>query len=472
VPIEPAAGFGLLRMQQEIGAERSTMGGTLTTVQRALGPNATLRALLPASALAGGTDWRVRFDRGKYEFLGFAGVSRVTGDTAAIRRLQRSSAHYFQRPDQDHALLDPTRTSLSGYTASLRGDKNAGRWTVWGVQVIARSPGFELNDLGQMRRADAVDFSTTFGWRDTKSHRVLRYWRLNHNMRGFFNYAAVRQPTTITQTVDMTFPNFWRFQLRTTLTPRALSDELTRGGPLMGTPRIWSWLVSLANQPQASYSWTASALYGKDELKAWNYTLMAGLTVRAAPRWQAQVSPTYFRSVEKRQYLSTVAGGPPTTFGSRYVFAAIERSTISTQLRLNYAFTPDLTLEGYAEPFAASGRFYEVGELSAPRSRDLRLYGTGGTSIARRTDGAFVVTEGTSSFTIPNPDFNRLSFRSNVVLRWEWRPASTLFLIWQQNRQQVTSAGMLVRPGSLWDTTGADGDNFLAVKVTYWLSVR
>jgi hypothetical protein len=240
----------------------------------------------------------------------------------------------------------------------------------------------------------------------------------------------------------------------------------------MGTPRAWSWLVSLANQPQASYSWTASTLYGKDELKAWNYTLMAGLAVRAAPRWQFQVSPQYSRSVEMRQYLSTVAGGPATTYGSRYVFAAIERSTISTQLRLNYAFTPDLTLEGYAEPFAASGRFYNVGELSAPRSRDLRLYGTGGTSIARRADGAFVVTEGTSSFTIPNPDFNRLSLRSNVVLRWEWRPASTLFLIWQQNRQQVTPAGMLVRPGSLWDTTGADGDNFLAVKVTYWLSVH
>src|SRR5262249_10882426 len=151
-----------------------------------------------------------------------------------------------------------------------------------------------------------------------------------------------RQPTTITQTIDMTFPNFWRYQFRTTLTPRALSDELTRGGPLMGTPTVWNWLTSLANQTQATYSWSGSASYGKDELGGWDYLINGAITIRAAPRWQAQLSPQYSRSVDKRQYVSTLAGGPSATFGSRYLFGAIERSTLSAQIRLNYAFTPDL----------------------------------------------------------------------------------------------------------------------------------
>jgi hypothetical protein len=277
----------------------------------------------------------------------------------------------------------------------------------------------------------------------------------------------------VTQTIDLTFLNFWRLALRTQLTPRAFSDELTRGGPLMGTPRIWHWQITLANQAQARYSWSGLAAYGKDELGGWNYQASYGITIRAAPRWQAQITPQYNRAVDKRQYVTTVAGGSAVTFGSRYVFAAIERSQLSApQLRLNYAFTPDLTLEAYAEPFAASGRFSDLGELSAPRSRVLRLYGTDGTTLTRQPNQSFQVTDGSSVFTIANLDFNRLSFRSNLVLRWEWARGSTLFFIWQQNRQAALAVGDPVRPGSLWDATTAAGDNFLAVKLTYWLSVR
>ena len=472
VAVEPLTGFGAVRLQKEVGQQHSTLGWTLTNVRRSFGSAGGLNAVLPANAVAGGTDWRLRYEQGRYELTGFAGFSRVAGDTAAIRRLQRTSAHNFQRPDQDHVSLDPTRTSLSGYTASLRGDKNAGRWTVWGFQVSARSPGFEINDLGQMRRADAFDYSATWGFRDTQSGRRLRYWRLNHNARGSYNYGWVRLPTLITQTIDFTFLNFWRLALRTQLTPPALSDELTRGGPLMATPRIWNWQVTLANQAQARYSWTAVASYGKDQFGGWNSQATGSLTLRAAARWQAQISPTYSRAVDTRQYVMTAGGGSAATYGSRYIFAAIERSTLSAQLRINYALTPDFTLEGYAEPFAATGRFYDFGELSAPRTSQMRVYGTGGTTLTRQPDQSYRVTDGAGTFTIASPDFNRLSFRSNVVLRWEWARGSTLFLIWQQNRQALFPVGDLVRPGSLWDATTAAGDNFIAVKATYWLSLR
>ena len=101
------------------------------------------------------------------------------------------------------------------------------------------------------------------------------------------------------------------------------------------------------------------------------------------------------------------------------------------------------------EPFAASGRYYAFGELDRPRSRDLRTYGTGGTTIARNSDGTYQVTDGSASFALsPTPlDFNRLSLRSNLVLRWEWARGSTLFLIWQQNRAAAATVGDLVRIG-------------------------
>jgi hypothetical protein len=123
----------------------------------------------------------------------------------------------------------------------------------------------------------------------------------------------------------------------------------------------------------------------------------------------------------------------------------------------------------YAEPCAASARFYNYGELLAARSRELRRYGTDGTTITRDREATLTVTEGDEEFELENEDFNVRSLRSSVVLRWEWRAGSTLFLVWQQDTSAFTERGNLVRPSALWDAVSTDGDNFLAVKVSYWL---
>jgi hypothetical protein len=186
------------------------------------------------------------------------------------------------------------------------------------------------------------------------------------------------------------------------------------------------------------------------------------------------VDPTYTRSADARQYVTTRTGGTAATYGNRYIFAFVERSQLSARFRLNYAVTPNFTVEAYAEPFAASGEYQEFGELPAARSRELRQYGGEGTgtTIEREEDRSYTVTDGASSFALPNLDFNRLSFRSNLVLRWEWLPGSTAYLIWQNNRQSATPFGTVVNAGRLFDALSADGDNFLALKVSYWIGVR
>jgi len=103
----------------------------------------------------------------------------------------------------------------------------------------------------------------------------------------------------------------------------------------------------------------------------------------------------------------------------------------------------------------------------------LRVYGrAAGTAIQSQGNGGYQVTDGSSSFSFASPDFNVLSFRSNLVVRWEWLAGSTLFLIWQQNRSDVLPNGDRVGPGALWDATTAPGDNFFAVKLSYWLKAR
>jgi hypothetical protein len=181
--------------------------------------------------------------------------------------------------------------------------------------------------------------------------------------------------------------------------------------------------------------------------------------------------PLWSRGTDTRQFVTTVGNGRPDTFGTRYVFSHVDLSEISGQFRLNYTFTPDLTLETYVEPFAASGRFHSFGELQAPRERELLVYGTSGSTIVRNADGSHTVTESGKNFSIADNDFNERSFRTNAVLRWEWRLGSTLFLVWQQNRSARLPFAT-VQPGQLFGALDARGENVLAIKVSYWTALR
>ena len=140
------------------------------------------------------------------------------------------------------------------------------------------------------------------------------------------------------------------------------------------------------------------------------------------------------------------------------------------QIRANYTFKPDMTLDLYAEPFAASGRYDGIGELSAAQSRFLRRYGTDGTTLTLLDTGGIRVTDGGTAFALPNRDFNVLSFRSNLVLRWEWRPGSTLYLVWQQDREADEPGLSRVTPGDLFESLRARGDNYFVVKASFWFA--
>jgi hypothetical protein len=197
------------------------------------------------------------------------------------------------------------------------------------------------------------------------------------------------------------------------------------------------------------------------------------LTLRGGGRWEFSLNPRYAYVTSARQYIDAMDGGPEATFGKRYVFAWIEETILSTRLRLNYAFSPDLTLEVYAEPFAESGRYRDYGELRRPRDRYILTYGEEGSStVVRNEDGTRTVTVDGLVFDLDNHDFNYLSFRSNMVLRWEWRRGSTLYLVWQQNRESEDGMDAPVGGRDLWETLGAPGDNILALKISYWFPVR
>jgi hypothetical protein len=471
VAIEPRTAYGVLRLQQDVGNQASAIGAAVTTVQRDFAGEASLAGLLPRASYFGTVDWRLRFQQGKYAISGFVAASHLEGDTAAIRRQQQANAHLLQRPDRRRAIYDPTKRAMSGYSAQLRADKDAGRWILWGAEVKAESPGYEINDLGRLQSTDDIEYNADLQVRQTLPGRYLQNWRLGFETRGAWNFEGAHQLNTWTQNSSVTLKNFWNINLRSTIQLAAIDDALTRGGPYMGTPREFRQEFRINNNFGAKTGWRLNAGWEADEFGTRRYNGGGQLTLRPTPRLTLSAEPTYQTGMDPRQYVTRVSGGTR-TFGNRYVFGFVDRTTISTRLRANVGFSPNLTLEGYAEPFVASGTFSRFGELSAPRSRQLREYGTDGTRITRDTAGTRTVVDGAQTFTISNRDFHVLSFRSNVVMRWEWIPGSTLFLVWQQNRRSDLVFGDPARTSELLRTTRAAGDNFLSVKFTYWMPVR
>jgi hypothetical protein len=472
VEVEPRTLFGVTRLQKQFGAAGSTAALMLTAVRRDLAEGSALADSLTRDAVTGGGDWMLRFAGGEYDVKGHLGFSYIDGEEAAIERVQRASAHYFQRPDQDHVELDPTRTSMFGVTGSMRFRKTSGGHVRAEAGVWGDSPYFEINDAGRIGNADDIATWGNLRWREDTPHGALRNWQVAVNGFSKFNFGGLRKFTRMGLRGEQTWSNFWETALEVGLIPEWLDPDGTRGGPIMGRAAGREVLAEFAGNPENRLKWSGDAYYFENDFGAGGWFVNAELASYFGDRLRLSLAPHAGSWNEARQYIDAVEGGSDATFGTRYVFAATDRHELSAQLRANYSFTPDLSLELYAEPFASSGRFSDFGELPEPRSRTLRFYGTDGTTLARDTNGDVLVTDGTQAFTLDNPDFNVLSYRSNMVLRWEWQPGSTLYLVWQQNRSAFEAIGSPVGMGSLLESRTEPGENVLALKVTYWIPVR
>jgi hypothetical protein len=388
--------------------------------------------------------------------------------------VQRSGVHFFQRPDAGYVNYDSVRTSLTGSVANLEFSKTSGSW-LYGLGYGWESPAYDPNDAGRLGNADGRFAFANLRYRQTKPSGGFQNWGVGLYNSTEFDFGGDRQYHVTELYADLTFRNFWSLNTYFDFFPRAFDHSATRGGPTMATPQSWNYVVQLSSHFGAKTSWNARVYYGETELRGETYRLSGALSIRPSTRFQLSATPNYLRSISPRQYVTTFDSiGSPARYDPRYVFARIDQSTFSLQLRANYTIGPELTFELYGEPFAASGRYYGLGELAQARTFRLREYGTDGTTIARDTSDNYLVTDnsGADTLSIGNPDFNILSFRSNAVLRWEWRPGSTLYLVWAQDRFGFDPRGRLVGFRDLGDAFGAQGDNFFAVKVSYWIPVN
>jgi hypothetical protein len=470
---QSAAGTAFLvgRVQQELGTAGSAIGITVTGVQRSLEKGGFLEARLPSQALAAGVDWSYRFGSSAYELTGFLGGSRVAGSRESLSFLQRTTGHFFQRPDAKHVEFDSLRTSLDGWTGGVNVSKIGGEPWLWSLDVAAASPGFEIRDAGSQVRSDLIEARASVSgvWRHDTG--PLRVSRLGLGLASGWNFDGVRRLLSPSIFLASSWANLWTTSLQLGVTGAELSDDLARGGPLMRAPAaIWGEFE--VNSPTSNSAWWhVKSTFFDDDAGGWSASLNAGLSVTAGKALELGILGGGSKGEDSRQFLVTLSGGPPRTYGWRNVFSHLQRKDLFAQFRAKIAFAPDAVLTLYAEPFASTGVNRDFGELAEPGSKFLRVYGAPGSGswVIPLEDGALQVHDALGTFRIENYDYWVRSFRATGVLRWEWRPGSTVFLIWQKTHWNVLSEGGPAGAGELLKSMGDPGEDILLVKVSFLL---
>jgi hypothetical protein len=159
------------------------------------------------------------------------------------------------------------------------------------------------------------------------------------------------------------------------------------------------------------------------------------------------------------------------TYGTRYVYADLHQTTVSLDLRLDWTFTPRLSLQLFVQPFLSNGRYRRFKELARSRSFDFDVYGREVGSISR-SGGTYEVdpSGGGGVFSFSDPDFSAKSLRGNAVLRWEYLPGSVLYLVWTQTRLRDDGGERLLLGRDLRRTFSGEAENIIMGKLSYWWS--
>ncbi|MEO7521796.1 MAG: DUF5916 domain-containing protein, partial [Gemmatimonas sp.] len=315
--------------------------------------------------------------------------------------------------------------------------------------------------------------------------RVLRRWEFNVGPDATWNYGGDRVGGSMGIRGGGTLRNYWSGNANYDFRPAAMDDRLTRGGPLARRPTEHSVGMSLNSNPRQRATLNLQANHGWNAAGGWSERLETNISMKPASNVELRIGPQLTRSHAIAQYVTSVSDASANvTFGRRYVFAALDQTTLAMSARVNVSFSPTMTLEVYAQPFVSSGDYGALKELRAPGRYEFDVYGSALGSASRDTLGVYAIDpDGAGpapAFRVADRDFSARSLRGNAVLRWEWRAGSTLFLVWQQSRAldlAATGANAFDnRIGHLNATSDAaelfriKPDNVLQVKFTYWLN--
>lgn len=483
---EPFSNYFVGRIKKDLRQGATTVGGILTSTVRRLGDDSVMVSRLRNHATAVGLDWFHTWHQREYQWRGTMVASDIGGSASAIALAQRSSARYFQRPDRGvtgdglfTTRYDTLATALRGYGFYSRLAKQTGNWR-WETAQNWRSPGFETNDISYLDRSDYKWMNVNVGRQWTTPTTWHRNMFATVGGQQQFNYDGVRNDAQVQAFYALELPNYWNLRTFFIYHPTVDDDRLTRGGPVVKRNgyRFTHLQVSTDARRRAVFDLSMQTRRGLDEPTR-GLSIQPGIAFKPAASVFVQLSPSFNVDDASAQYVRAVNDPTAILFhGTRYIFAYTKTRALSLDTRVNWTFTPDLTLQLFAQPFFASGAYSGFREFAAPRVLQKLEYGRDIGTITRaptttNSSGAYTVDPDGSgpatAFTFGDPNFTNRSLRGTAVLRWEYRPGSTVFFAWTQQRFGSDGFGDFDFDRDRAALFRDKPDNVFVVKMNYWI---
>lgn len=440
--VEPRTNYLVARVQQDINKGNTIVGAMFTATNRKIvDPQLEF---LHQDAYTGGVDFVHNWKERKYS-VRFNGVfSNVSGTKESITRTQTANEHLFQRPTaQKYVSVDSASTSLSGNGGTLAFAKNSGN-LVYQAGVTWRSPGVELNDVGFLISGDLITQWAWAQYRILKPFSIFRSLRVNANEWMYYDYGGTNTRKQVNANGHVQFKNYWFTGTGATLIGRRISNADLRGGPAITYPgAIENWYyfeTDNRKKIRASFeNWFFTGFENSERSKGFYLSL----TYRPMNAINISVSPGVDLNDNQQQYVAT------TDFNNdpRYVTARIQQTTYNMTIRLSYVMTPNFTIEYWGQPYISTGEYSEFKRITQANAAEYtdRFHTFSDTEIAFDSElDQYDVDEdsnGSVDYSFSNPNFNFAQFRSNMVLRWEYIPGSTLFLVWTQSKTDFAPTG-------------------------------
>lgn len=461
--IEPLTNYFVARAQQDINKGNTIVGGMITATHRDItDPRLNW---LHDEAYSGGVDFTHNWKERKYYVTLKTTFSHVKGSPESIENTQRSAERYFQRPDNRHSDVDSTRTSLTGTGGLFMLGKNSGS-LVYEVGYTWLSPELELNDIGFLSQTDQMSQWVWAQHRKLKPFSIFRSMRNNFVQYHNWDFDGKSTSGGFEYSTRLEFKNFWMFNAGGTYETHTVSNADLRGGPAIHYPGnldLWGYLATderkklqVAIGPTFQYGFSGYMRSSGVDMD---------IVVRPTNALSITLSPSFTRSKNTMQYVATADANQE----DRFVVAEIDQTIARFSMRGTYMITPNLSVQYWGQFFGTSGTYSKYKSVI---KADGNTYESRFTWITttEAADDTYTIDEnndGVMDYTIDKPDFNFGQFRSNMVIRWEYIPGSTLFLVWTQEQN-----------GSFYDRSSASHDwysfafddkphNIFLIKYTY-----
>lgn len=468
--VEPLTNAHVTRVRKLLRGGFSSVGAFGSWVERDVS-DSLVSVVLPNRAIVGGVDFEHAWDERTWTVSGVVARSDVSGDAAAIERLQRANYRSFQRPDATHLSYDPTRKGIGGGYYAMSAARTAGRLT-GSLTAEQLDPGFESNDLGFQTTSDRRSLSAATSLAQPNRTRYFQSWSLGV----FASVAATTAGENLERRISsfnrFQLLNFWSLALEGSLEAGRFNDRLLRGGPLAARPNSTRVEARVTTDPRRPIIFSVGAERQQDEAGRHELEYSVGVDWRPQSAIRLRLEPEIAVNDIVDQYVTATNDPNATaTFGRRYVFADVHQREVRLNTRLDWTFSPYVSLQLVLQPFASAGEFLRYKEFLTPRRFDFATYGETQGSIVR--DGSTVTIDpdgaGPSpAFAFDERDYTARELRGNAVLRWELRPGSTVFLVWQQTRDAFETGADLDAAGQLGSLFGEPARNVFLVKFAWW----